>query len=115
MGHQEIFSTEEIIPVFLLASFSNISQTKNTCELSVRSFFASVDTSSRRLAEVLIRIFFNETYVFWDGDDRVEDGNVQLSKEASQKIMDYILKMESSAKLFPLNQKLVFVCLFKID
>ena len=96
----------------MIASLSSINKTKETAEISLRSIFQSLDTKDRAISEKVYRLIFTELYIYHDFSER-EDQEIQMLPWPMQiKLIEYLIKFESSAIQQPLNQKLIFHCFF---
>ena len=66
LGQQTLFSLEEVLPIMIMASLSNINKTKESAELTVRNIFQSLDLKDAALSEKIYRLAFSELYIYHD-------------------------------------------------
>jgi hypothetical protein len=59
-----MFEFEDILPLMMVGSLSNINKTKETAEIAVRSLMQGIDTKNTVIPLRLFRIVFSELYIF---------------------------------------------------
>eukprot|EP00347_Sterkiella_histriomuscorum_P023653 403333856 len=111
-GSQLLFTPEDQLPILLVANMSSINKTRDLADLSIKSVFSAIDTKNDKVSEQIFSLLFNDLYFYKDFPDREDQDLQMLAPQLQSKLIEYLIKFECSASQHPLNQKLVFHCLF---
>ncbi len=64
VGNKDCFNDEYMLPLLMIASYSNINKSRESAELLIRSIMQKLDTANQKMCEQIFKLIFSETDIY---------------------------------------------------